>query len=118
MTDESSAKAARSRNGAREYEMRRSDPEQWERKLEWNRQWRKRNAEKIAAYDKARRSSAKQRASRLIRNRVLRGKLQKLPCEICGDPNTHGHHPDYSKPAEVKWLCPKHHAEAHKNEQR
>lgn len=35
------------------------------------------------------------------------------PCEICGSSDVHGHHPDYSKPLEVMWLCAEHHCEWH-----
>lgn len=31
--------------------------------------------------------------------------------ECCGKPQ--GHHPDYSRPLDVVWLCAKHHREAH-----
>lgn len=31
--------------------------------------------------------------------------------ECCGKPQ--GHHPDYSRPLDVVWLCDKHHKEAH-----
>ena len=31
--------------------------------------------------------------------------------ECCGKP--HGHHPDYSRPLDVVWLCDKHHKGAH-----
>ena len=44
-------------------------------------------------------------------HRVL--KLEKGICEVCGSKNVHGHHPDYSKPVEVVWLCPLHHAQLH-----
>lgn len=48
-------------------------------------------------------------------HRALRsGKIVKKPCSVCGDKNVHGHHEDYSKPLEVIWLCPLHHAEIHK----
>lgn len=36
------------------------------------------------------------------------------PCEICGAPNSQRHHPDYSKPLEYRWLCPKHHRAEHR----
>ena len=41
------------------------------------------------------------------------GKIKKQPCEVCGEKNTHAHHPDYSKPFEVMWLCPIHHKLEH-----
>ena len=41
------------------------------------------------------------------------GKISRQSCEICGDPKSHGHHEDYSKPLEVHWLCPKHHQMRH-----
>lgn len=36
---------------------------------------------------------------------VHRGKIDKLPCEICGGLNVEAHHEDYSKPLVVRWLC-------------
>jgi hypothetical protein len=42
------------------------------------------------------------------------GRLKKLPCEVCGNPKSDGHHDDYAKPLDVKWLCRKHHAERHR----
>lgn len=36
------------------------------------------------------------------------------PCEVCGDKKTHRHHPDYSKPLEVVFLCRKHHGLVHR----
>lgn len=46
-------------------------------------------------------------------NAVRSGKLIRLPCEVCGDPKSQGHHHDYSKPLDVKWLCFKHHRLEH-----
>jgi hypothetical protein len=34
-----------------------------------------------------------------------RGKLIKLPCENCGSSDSEGHHPDYSRPLLIVWLC-------------
>src|SRR3974390_1123490 len=45
-----------------------------------------------------------------------RGKLIKKPCERCGKVTSQMHHPDYTKPLEVKWLCRGCHLELHKNE--
>jgi hypothetical protein len=47
----------------------------------------------------------------MIYNHVKSGKIKRLPCEICGDINSQAHHPDYSKPLDVVWLCVKHHVE-------
>lgn len=49
----------------------------------------------------------------VIRNEIKRGRLQRQPCEVCGNKYSHGHHDDYDKPLSVRWLCPVHHAEWH-----
>ena len=43
---------------------------------------------------------------------MLAQSIEKKPCEVCQEPNTHRHHPDITKPLEVVFLCPKHHKEA------
>jgi hypothetical protein len=35
--------------------------------------------------------------------------LVPQPCEVCGATKVEKHHPDYSKPLEVRWLCREHH---------
>lgn len=40
---------------------------------------------------------------------LKRGKIQRGPCEVCGNPDTQSHHDDYSKPLEIRWLCREHH---------
>lgn len=42
-------------------------------------------------------------------NAVKQGILKRQPCEVCGDPKSQAHHPDYSKPLEVIFLCSFHH---------
>jgi len=57
------------------------------------------------------------RAAHIITgNAVRNGKLIKQPCEICGELKVEGHHDDYEKPLEVRWLCISHHAEHHRQE--
>lgn len=42
------------------------------------------------------------------------GEIKKLPCGRCGDGRfVHAHHEDYSRPLNIVWLCPLHHAERH-----
>ena len=53
-------------------------------------------------------------AHRALANAMKDGKVTKLPCFICGNQNVEGHHPDYSRPLDVVWLCNKHHRECHK----
>src|SRR3990172_5706848 len=53
---------------------------------------------------------AKQKARQDLCNAVARGLVKKKSCEVCSNKKTHGHHPDYSKPLEVIWLCVTHHA--------
>lgn len=56
-------------------------------------------------------------AARAAVNRNVRsGALVKKPCEVCGATDVDGHHDDYSKPLEVRWLCRKHHLELHANQ--
>ena len=55
--------------------------------------------------------------ARLRFNEAIRsGKIKRLPCNICGAEPAEGHHPDYSKPLEVVFLCPLHHREVHQAE--
>lgn len=61
--------------------------------------WIDRNPEKHAAHT-------------AVRSALRSGKLVRQPCEKCGSTHrVHAHHDDYSKPLEVRWLCPEHHAE-------
>ena len=71
-----------------------------------------------AASIRTRRSRAKYPEKVLARNAVAialhSGKLERQPCERCGVTEVEAHHPDYSKPLEVVWLCTKHHSELHR----
>lgn len=59
------------------------------------------------------RNPEKARARRLVSYHKRTGKLQKLPCERCGNIVSQGHHEDYSKPLDVRWMCFKCHREEH-----
>lgn len=45
-------------------------------------------------------------------NAVRSGKVQKQPCWVCGMKAV-AHHPDYSAPLDVVWLCQSHHKQTH-----
>ena len=60
------------------------------------------------------RNVGKYRAGLAVRNALKAGRLKKLPCQVCGDVRSHGHHPNYSEPLSVVWLCAKHHMERHR----
>lgn len=57
----------------------------------------------------------KKRCAMTVGNAIRCGRLRRKPCEKCGSESmVHAHHDDYSKPLSVRWLCPKHHSEHHK----
>jgi len=41
------------------------------------------------------------------------GRLERKPCEVCGNLKVDAHHEDYNKPLDVVWLCRQHHADRH-----
>jgi hypothetical protein len=57
----------------------------------------------------------KVRAQVNLRSKIYAGIIKRMPCQICGEIKTDGHHTDYSRPYSVIWLCRKHHVAVHKN---
>jgi hypothetical protein len=53
----------------------------------------------------------KKRAKWRVRHAKDTGRLIEQPCH-CGA-KAQAHHPDYSRPLDVVWLCSVHHGEAH-----
>jgi hypothetical protein len=53
------------------------------------------------------------RAERKMRDARKAGRIVTQPCQVCGAPDVHGHHPDHAQPRHVVWLCPPHHRELH-----
>jgi hypothetical protein len=59
----------------------------------------------------------KHRARQLATIAEGHGKIYRKPCERCGcDFDLHKHHPDYSRPLYVIWLCVRCHAKEHKEQ--
>jgi hypothetical protein len=56
------------------------------------------------------------RAHNILNKMILRGKLVRQPCEVCGSVRSHAHHHDYLKPLDVEWLCQLHHKQKHGKE--
>ena len=79
-----------------EYDRQRKKlPKRIKDNMRYHRKWRKNNPEKCKAQWR-------------VHDAILAGKLIRQPCEICGE-KALGHHEDYNKPLEVKWLCIRHH---------
>lgn len=89
----------------------------------WANKERKRQREKEEkrrVEGKVEKSTAKRKikvkpSNRIFDYAVQTGKIQRLPCEVCGKENAQGHHEDYSEGQElnVQWLCTRHHADRH-----
>lgn len=83
---------SRLKENARQKEWREKNKELY---VKWIRKWQLANREKINAHA-------------MVHRAVTRGKLERAKfCEKCGSNKgkMEGHHEDYSKPLEVKWLC-------------
>lgn len=72
----------------------------WRKLFGYNHGWDKKNPLKI-------------KAEKFLQYAVKIGKVKKCKCEVCGSFNVHAHHDDYSKPLDVRWLCPLHHKQHH-----
>jgi len=66
----------------------------------WCTEYRERHPEKRIAHN-------------AVRSAKYHG-LAQQSCEVCGEPKADGHHDDYGKTLDVRWLCRKHHAEHHR----
>jgi hypothetical protein len=106
----------------------------------YDREWRIRNAEKVAASRKKWREANLERELAAKREREMRsyatrpivrlkksargiaqhaarkGRIERQSCVICGNRRTEFHHMDYSKPLRVSSLCRKHHKLIHNKE--
>ena len=58
------------------------------------------------------RNRVKKRAQMRIRFAVKAGRIQRLPCFVCGE-KAEAHHASYDLPLGVTWLCKAHHEQVH-----
>lgn len=80
--------------------MRASQPHRMRLRQRVEREYRAANPERV-------------RAASAVARAVRNGSLQRWPCEICGNTKSLAHHPDYTRPLLVTWLCQPHHKQAH-----
>jgi len=84
------------------------------------RRWARENAHRYSRTKRIRRhGTEKENARRTLREAVEHGDIVKpSACQGCGKVlpkrKLQGHHPDYSKPLEVRWLCAKCHCAEHR----
>ena len=100
----------------RSYERYHKDPEWAVAKLAANRKWRERVTDDWRERERERnrrriRDPRKKKCQNRLQSAVRRRKIIRGLCEVCGSPQVEGHHEDYDKPYEVRWLCRKHHRE-------
>ncbi|HXK36406.1 MAG TPA: hypothetical protein VJ553_02395 [Candidatus Paceibacterota bacterium] len=53
------------------------------------------------------------KAHKAVNIALRNGDLERQLCEVCGRDHAHAHHDNYSKPLKVRWLCIRHHIQAH-----
>ena len=75
-----------------------------------NKLWRMAHKDRYKKYTLTKEWYARQKAYKAVQS----GKIQRLPCAICGKTPTEMHHPDYNKPFLVVHLCKPCHAKLHR----
>ncbi len=56
----------------------------------------------------------RRRAHRMVEYALAKGNLVRRSCEHCSSQKSEAHHPDYSKPLDVIWLCRTCHGKVHR----
>ena len=52
-------------------------------------------------------------SSSIVSTAIKKGVIERDTCIVCNSA-AHAHHPDYSKPLDIIWLCAKHHRDEHR----
>lgn len=105
---------SKNRDRAREYDRKRRELNPDKVRISSRKSYQKHRDERLlwqAAYREKFPEKCKARMAVIIK--IRKGTITRQPCEICGKPNAEAHHPDYSKPLEIKWLCSLHHKQIH-----
>ena len=98
------------------YDVRKHRQEEWERVRAYDRM-RASQPHRVATRRRVvgeyqQKYPSRIKANNAVSNAVRDGRLKKQPCWICGE-KAIAHHPDYSRPLDVVWLCQPHHKQAH-----
>ena len=93
-----------------------NDPARMQYSKKQRKEWYENNKEKSFARTKEyiKNNPEKRKAHVMVSNAIRDGRLNRQSCEICGE-KAHAHHEDYSRPLDVRWLCPTHHMRLHNN---
>lgn len=112
-----SAHWAATNRESREASVRKYREDNREKTREANRRYRRSNPERVLEITQRYREAnpEKHRAHAQVHSAIRSGRLvrpdQCLNCRADGP--LHAHHPDYSRPLDVEWLCPGCHKAAH-----
>ena len=93
-----------------EYEVRYSDPKRRKALVTASSNWKKKNPERHAelAREYRKRHPEKTTAQNRLNYAIKKGKIKRLPCEVCGTTKkVHAHHVSYEPEDwyDVRWLC-------------
>ena len=95
-------------------QMDRDKKRAWAKRYNQRPEVKAKTAERQIGYRKQPDCILKNRARMVTRNRLKSGVITKGACVICGTKTKiEGHHPDYTKPEEVVWVCQQHHNDVH-----
>ena len=82
-----------------------------EHRLEIAHLWVVNNPDKVREIRRRsyKKSPEKYKARQLVREEIRKGNIKRGACSMCGKEKAEAHHPDYSKPLDIMWLCRFHH---------
>ena len=95
----------------------RKNKDEWRKNHpDYFKEWREKNKTYYKEYRDNPENKLKQAMRMLVNRNIQKGLLTKpLNCEDCKlEIKSEGHHEDYNKPLEVKWLCKKCHEKLHR----
>ena len=94
----------------------RKEYEKTEKRKAYRKKWleeKLKDPEYVAKRKEWQRKADSNRCKNKVKARKMARRLEKKPCEKCGEIKAEAHHEDYDKPLDVVWLCHKHHREIH-----